>query len=45
MQLAADGIHLEASATEQSVIQIARELRQAGLSSRKIAARLAEQGM
>lgn len=45
MQLRADGIHLEAHAAEQAVIQIARALHQAGLSSRKIAARLAEQGM
>jgi site-specific DNA recombinase len=44
-QLAADGVHLEAHAAEQAVIAIARELHQAGLSSRKIAARLAEQGM
>jgi site-specific DNA recombinase len=45
IQLAADGVHLEANTTEQAVIRIARELHQAGLSSRKIAARLAEQGM
>jgi len=45
MQLATDGIHLEANAAEQAVIRIARELHQAGLSSRKIAARLAEQGL
>ena len=45
MQLAADGIHLEANVSEQAVIAIARELHQAGISSRKIAARLAEQGL
>lgn len=45
MQLSADGIHLEENAVEQAVIRIACELHQAGLSSRKIAARLAEQGM
>src|SRR5262245_25874506 len=44
-QLAADGIHLEENASEQAVIRVARELHQAGLASRKIAARLAEQGM
>jgi len=43
-QLAADGIHLEPCPSEQAVIALAREYRQAGLSSRKIAARLAEQG-
>ena len=45
MQLAADGIHLEEHAAEQAVIAIARDLHQAGLSSRKIASGLAEQGM
>ena len=45
MTLSADGVHLEAHAAEQAVIRIARELHQAGLSSRKIAARLAELGM
>jgi DNA invertase Pin-like site-specific DNA recombinase len=45
MQLAADGVHLEPNAAEQAVIAIARALHRAGLSSRKIAARLAEQGM
>lgn len=45
MQLSVDGIHLEPNAAEQSVIRIARALHQAGLSSRKIAARLAEQGL
>jgi hypothetical protein len=45
MTLSADGVHLEDNATEQAVIRIARELHQAGLSSRKIAARLAELGM
>jgi DNA invertase Pin-like site-specific DNA recombinase len=43
-QLSADGIHLEANPNEQAVIDIAREMHQAGLSSRKIATRLAEQG-
>jgi DNA invertase Pin-like site-specific DNA recombinase len=45
MQLAADGVHLKENAAEQAVIRIARELHTAGLSSRKIAARLAELGM
>jgi site-specific DNA recombinase len=45
MQLAADGQHLEENAAEQEVIAMARTLHQAGLSSRKIAARLAEQGL
>ncbi len=45
MPLSTDGIHLEANAREQAVIAIARALHQAGLSSRKIAPRLAEQGM
>jgi len=45
MQLSADSIHLEANATEQRVIALACELHQAGLSSRKIATRLAEQGI
>jgi hypothetical protein len=44
MQLAADGIHLEANTAEQAVIALARTYHQAGMSSRKIAARLAEQG-
>jgi len=45
LQLAADGVHLEENAAEQAVIAIARDLHQAGLSSRKIATRLAEQGL
>jgi hypothetical protein len=45
MRLAADGLHLEADPDEQAVITIARDLHSAGLSSRKIAARLAEQGL
>ncbi len=45
MRLAADGLHLEADAAEQAVIRIARDLHTAGLSSRAIAARLAEQGL
>jgi DNA invertase Pin-like site-specific DNA recombinase len=45
MQLAADGIHLETNPLEQAVIAQARELHAEGLSSRKVAARLAELGM
>jgi DNA invertase Pin-like site-specific DNA recombinase len=45
MQLASDGVHLEAHAAEQAVIRIACDYHHAGLSSRKIAARLAEQGL
>jgi site-specific DNA recombinase len=45
MHLAADGVHLEANAAEQAVIRIARALHTAGLSTRAIAARLAEQGL
>jgi site-specific DNA recombinase len=45
MQLAADGVHLEEHAAEQAVIRLARALHTAGLSSRIIAARLAEQGL
>ena len=44
-QLSADGLHLEDNATEQAVIALARTLHAKGLSSRKIAARLAETGM
>jgi site-specific DNA recombinase len=44
-QLSADGVHLEDNAEEQAIIAIARDLHKAGLSSRKIAARLAEQGL
>jgi hypothetical protein len=45
MQLSADGVHLETNLHEQGVIRIARDLWQRGLSSRKIAAQLADQGM
>lgn len=44
-QLSADGLHLEPHAAEQAVIAVARALHVAGLSTRTIAARLAEQGM
>jgi len=44
-QRAADGTTLEANATEQAVIAMARALSKAGLSSRTIAARLAERGL
>jgi hypothetical protein len=43
--LAADGVHLEDCAGEQEVIALARELHRAGLSSRKIATRLAARDM
>lgn len=45
MQLASDGTHLEENAAEQAVIMLARELHSMGLSSRTIAARLAERGL
>jgi len=45
MQLASDGVHLEEHAAEQAVIRIACDYHHAGLSSRKIAVRLAEQGL
>jgi site-specific DNA recombinase len=45
MRLGADGVHLELDPDEQAVIALARALRQAGLSSRKIAAQLADKGM
>jgi DNA invertase Pin-like site-specific DNA recombinase len=45
MQLSSDGIHVEPNVEEQAVIALARALHQEGLSSRKIAAKLAEQGM
>jgi DNA invertase Pin-like site-specific DNA recombinase len=44
-QLAEGGIALEPHAAEQAVIAVAKDLHQAGLSTRTIAARLAEQGM
>lgn len=43
-QMAADGIHLEANASEQAVVTLARAYHAEGLSSRKIATRLAEHG-
>jgi DNA invertase Pin-like site-specific DNA recombinase len=45
MQLGADSVHLEPNASEQAVIAIALYLHQAGLSTRKIAARLADEGL
>jgi len=45
MQLSADGQQLEPQATEQAVIAVAKELHSAGLSTRSVAARLADQGM
>jgi DNA invertase Pin-like site-specific DNA recombinase len=42
---ARDGVHLEPDHDEQAVIALARALRQAGLSSRKIAARRADRGL
>lgn len=45
MHLGADGVHLETNASEQAVIAIALHLHQAGLSTRKIAARLADEGL
>ena len=41
-QLCADGMHLEANTDEQAVIALARDYHTAGLSSRAIAARLAD---
>ena len=43
-RLAADGIHLEEDETEQEIIAIARELREAGISYRAIARALCERG-
>lgn len=45
MQLAADGVHLEANEAEQAAIALARALHAEGLSSRKIATQLAERGL
>lgn len=45
MQLSAGGVYLKPNADEQAVIAIARDLHAARLSSRAIAARLAEAGM
>ena len=44
-QLSADGLHLEPQAAEQAVIAVVKALHAAGLSTRTIATRLAEQGM
>jgi DNA invertase Pin-like site-specific DNA recombinase len=43
--LSADGLHLEAHGAEQAVIAVAKDLHLSGLSTRTIAARLAEQGL
>jgi DNA invertase Pin-like site-specific DNA recombinase len=45
MQLSADGCHLEPNTAEQAVIALARSMQAGGLSSRKIAAKLADQGL
>jgi DNA invertase Pin-like site-specific DNA recombinase len=45
MVLATDGVHLEPNDAEQRIIALARAYHAEGLSSRKIAARLAEQGL
>jgi site-specific DNA recombinase len=45
MRLSADGVHLEADSDEQAVITLARSLHADGLSSRKIAAQLANKGL
>ena len=44
-QLGTDGTHLEDNPAEQAVIAVAQELRHAGMSSRQIAAHLAQQGL
>lgn len=44
MRLAVDGVHLEPEASEQAVIARARELSDAGLTVRAIAATLTEEG-
>jgi site-specific DNA recombinase len=44
-QLAADGVHLDPHTTEQAIIHDALELQAAGLSLRKIGARLAARGL
>jgi DNA invertase Pin-like site-specific DNA recombinase len=44
-RLSADGIHLEPCGAEQQTIAAARELREAGLSLRKVGAALASRGM
>jgi site-specific DNA recombinase len=44
-QLAADGVHLDPHTAEQAIIRDALELKAAGLSLRKIGARLAARGL
>ena len=44
-RLAADGVTLELDEAEQAIIAQARELREAGLSLRKVGQRLAERGL
>jgi len=44
-KLAADGVHLEASGSEQVIIESVRQMRSEGLSIRAIAAKLNEQGI
>jgi site-specific DNA recombinase len=44
-QVSADGVHLEPQGDEQAIIRHARELQAAGLSLRKIGARLQAQGL
>lgn len=43
--LAADGVHLEPDANEQAIIRLARELKTAGLSLRRIGERLVARGL
>jgi DNA invertase Pin-like site-specific DNA recombinase len=43
-RLKRDGVHLKPHAKEQAIIKAARELKEKGLSLRRIGARLAEQG-
>ena len=43
-RVSADGVNLEEDPAEQRVIAVARELREAGLSLRKVSAELAERG-
>jgi site-specific DNA recombinase len=44
-QLTRDGVHLDANAKEQAIIQAAHDLREQGLSLRQIGHELTEQGM
>jgi hypothetical protein len=44
-QLAADGVHLDPHTAEQAIVREALELKAAGLSLRKIGARLAARGL